>query len=119
MTKAILALLVSGLSLLAADVTGTWTGTVKLPDQDVAAHFILKQYGKTVTVSVGGSESDQRPISSGKIEGDQVTMEVPAGNGSYKVSLKVAADGNSMSGEVQREREGQSMKAPVEVKRSK
>jgi hypothetical protein len=119
MQRAILAVLLCTLPLLAADVTGTWTGTGKLPDREVTAHFILKQQGSTITGSVGGSESDQQPIASGKIEGDQVTMEVPAGNGSYKVSLKLAADGNTLKGEVLREREGETLKVMLEVKRTK
>jgi hypothetical protein len=119
MKRAILAVLLCTLPLLAADVTGTWTGTGKLPDREVTAHLILKQQGSTITGSIGGSESDQQPIAAGKIEGDQVTMEVPAGNGSYKVSLKLAADGNTLKGEVLRERDGETLKVMLEVKRTK
>ena len=118
MRNAILAVLLVSLTAAAADVTGTWTGSVKLPDQEVPAYFTLKQQGSTVTGSVGGSADDQRPIGSGKIENDQLTLEVPTGNGSFKVSLKLQPDGNTLNGEVQREREGQTMKAPVELKRS-
>ena len=60
--KAILAVLLLSVTAAAADVTGTWTGTVKLPDQEVPAYFTLKQQGSTITGSVGGSADDQRPI---------------------------------------------------------
>ncbi len=123
MRKAILAVVFCNLTLLAADVTGTWSGTVKVKrdgaDQNESAYLILKQEGSTVTGSAGGRADDQRPLENGKIQGDQITFEVPADNGTYKVSLKLQEDGETLTGEVRRERDGNVLIAQVEVKRNK
>ncbi len=123
MRKAILAVVFCSLTLLAADVTGTWSGTVKIKrdgaDQNDSAYLILKQEGSTITGSVGGHADDLHPFENGKIQGDQITFEVPANNGSYKVSLKLQEGGETLTGEVRRERDGNVFIAQVEVKRNK
>src|ERR1051326_39005 len=110
MKKATLLLVVCSLTLVAADVTGTWSGTVKMnrdgTDQTDSARLILKQEGNAVTGSAGAHDGDQRPIENGKILDDQVTFDVPTDNGNFKVSLKLQEGGNTLTGQVRREREG-------------
>jgi len=120
MRKAILAVVFCNLVLWAADVSGTWSGTVKLKrdgaDQNNSAHLVLKQSGDTVTGTIGTNADDQRPIQNGKIQGDRITFEVGANNGNYKVSLKVQESGETLTGDVMREAESV---AQLELKRAK
>ena len=53
--------------LLAADVTGKWTGTARFRDADDASRSTpavlnLKQDGQKVTGTAGPAEDQQRPI---------------------------------------------------------
>jgi len=120
MKKAILAIILCHLALW-ADVTGNWSGTVKMKrdgaDQSDAAHLILKQEGSTVTGSIGVHSGDMRPIENGKIQGDQITFEVATNNGSYKVALKLQEGGDTLTGDVRGD--GPEPVAQLEMKRSK
>ena len=63
----------------AADITGKWEGklTGQRPDgstQEDTALLILGQKDKVITGTIGGSENDQHPITSGTIEGNKVTI---------------------------------------------
>lgn len=62
------------LTALAADVTGKWTA--EMPGrggQTREATFTFKVDGGTLTGTVGGMRGE-RPISDGKIEGDQISF---------------------------------------------
>ena len=81
MKKFLLTLFFFSLTLIAADVTGTWSGTAKIKREDGAdgadsVYLMLKQQGATVAGSIGRDSSDQQPIEKGKMEGDQITFEV-------------------------------------------
>ena len=74
---------VAGLSLAlvmgsAADVKGKWDGKIgRGPDgttSEDTALLILDQKDSTITGTVGGSESDQHPITSGTIADNKVTL---------------------------------------------
>ncbi len=75
---------VAGLSLAlvmgsAADVKGKWDGKItgQRPDgttSEDTALLILDQKDSTITGTIGGSESDQHPITSGTIDGSKVTL---------------------------------------------
>ena len=74
--------------LLAASVTGMWSGTLEMRRADgssrrAPALVILKQDGEVVTGSAGASESSQTPIRNGKLEGDRLTFDVESGNQQY------------------------------------
>ena len=93
--------------LLAATVTGMWSGTLEIRRPDgsgrrTPALVILKQDGETVTGSAGASESNQTPIRNGKVSGDRLTFEVESGNQQFmRFDLKVSEDG--IEGDVQGE----------------
>ena len=112
------------LTLCAADVSGTWSGTLKIKQADGSegsdsAYLILKQDGKTVTGTAGGGVNDQHLIQNGRIEGDQVTLEVQRASGSIMVSLKLQPDGKTLKGNIQRQRNGETQTAQLEVTRDK
>ena len=108
----------------AADVTGKWTGTITVPEADGqagqhdGAYVVLKQSGATITGSGGPSESDQWPISDGKIVEDKITGSVTNPDGVvYKLALTV--NGDRITGEVTMTQEGQSVKAKLDLTRAK
>jgi len=63
---------------MAADITGTWTGSMKSPDGNPGFQlsFTFKQDGTKFTGSVQGPQGDPIPITDGKIDGDKLTFTV-------------------------------------------
>ena len=122
MLKAVLLSAVLALAASAADVSGTWSGTLKItgPDgqtQDDTIHMILKQDGAKLTGTAGPSAGEQLPIEKGAVEGNKVTMEVPVPNGAFK--FDVAFEGDRLKGEVTLSAGGQTMKAKLDATRAK
>jgi hypothetical protein len=82
----VLILLLATLAM-AADVTGKWSGSLEAKDPDgetvtVQAHAELKQQGDSVTGKVWKKVAHQYSIEKGKIEGNRVTFEFKAPEGS-------------------------------------
>ena len=114
----LLTLLLTALAAFATDVTGTWRGTLT-PDgrQPISAVLVLRQEGSTVTGTAGESEEDRQPISHGTIKDDVVTFELAVGESSMKFDLKL--NGDDLTGGVVRERDGQLLKATLQLKRAR
>ena len=120
--KAVLLSVVLALAASAADVSGTWSGALKItgPDgqtRDDTVHLILKQDGGKLTGTAGPSAGEQLPIEKGAVEGTRVTMEVPLPNGAFK--FDVALEGDHLKGEVTLTAGGQTMKATMDATRAK
>jgi hypothetical protein len=120
--KAVLLALVLALAASAADVSGTWSGTLKItgPDgqtQDDTIHLILKQDGGKLTGTAGPSAGEQLPIEKGAVDGNKVTMEVPIPNGAFK--FDVVLEGDRLKGDVALAAGGQTMKAKMDATRAK
>lgn len=94
----IAAVLLLTLSAMAADVSGTWTGTFSVPGSDhkEPQYFILQQDGKKLTGSGGPDAVEQYPIVNGRIENDVVTFELTSGDWKFKYDLKTV--GKEMNG---------------------
>jgi hypothetical protein len=107
------------MTAMAADVTGKWSGSFAPEGQDPSGAFvILKQTGATLTGSAGPDEGQQWPLSNGKITGNKITGEVTAPDGVvYKLDLML--EGDHIKGDVNAIREGQTMKAKVDLTRKK
>jgi hypothetical protein len=61
---------------MAADVTGTWTGTATGPDgSSFQLTLTFKQDGATLTGSVQLAGQDPIAISNGKVDGDKFTFD--------------------------------------------
>lgn len=71
-----LAMLMTAATALAADVTGTWTGSAQSPNGDFALTFTFKQDGANLTGTVQGPQGDPIAISNGKVDGDKFTFDV-------------------------------------------
>jgi hypothetical protein len=107
-------------TFVGADATGTWTGTFtpSATGQPVPAHLVLKQEGDKLTGTIGPDADQQRPIRNGKAENERLTFE--AGNdeeGVMKFDLK--QNGDEITGDLTREREGKTQTAKLAVKRAK
>src|SRR5262245_8758499 len=101
MKRLAIAMLLSSLCVSAADVSGRWTGTAEATRDDGStttneATFSLKQEGKTVTGTGGGTE-ESFPVRKGTIDGNILTLEFDAGErGVFKLTLTV--NGDTMTG---------------------
>ncbi|MEO8371355.1 MAG: hypothetical protein ABI806_19370 [Candidatus Solibacter sp.] len=109
------------LSASAADVTGTWSGSLKVtgPDgqvQDDTIHLILKQDGAKLTGTAGPSAEQQLPIDKGAVDGGKVTLEVSVGQGVFKFEL--ALDAEHLKGDVTLSAGPQTMKAKMDATRA-
>lgn len=108
MVIAMAGLLLVALAAAPADVTGKWEGTIVSERSDGSTNedpalLVLTQKGPTISGSVGGSETDQHPITSGSIEGNKISLVANAANGrEYRIELTVVGDeleGTVASGE--------------------
>jgi hypothetical protein len=101
-----------------ADVTGTWTGTFTPEGRDPqAAKLVLKQEGSTVTGTAGPAEEAGWEIRKGRVEDGVITFELEQNNMVMRFNLKLTGD--DISGDVERERDGQKQNARLAVKREK
>ncbi len=60
----------------AADVTGTWTGTMTGGNGDFSITFTFKQDGTKLTGTVTGGQGDPIEISNGTVDGDKISFTV-------------------------------------------
>jgi hypothetical protein len=109
---------VCAMSALAADASGKWSGTFAPEGQSPNdAYLILKQSGTSLTGSAGPDESQQWPLSNGKVDGQKITGEVTSPDGIlFKVTLVL--DGDKLTGEVAATQNGETtMKGKMELAR--
>ncbi|MDX2152765.1 MAG: hypothetical protein SFV54_18630 [Bryobacteraceae bacterium] len=108
-------------TLAAGDATGKWKGTLTITNpqgetRTLPAIMVLKQEGNVLT-GTAGPEEDQQPIANGKVEGEEIRFDFDRDGGVMRFKLKLAGD--YLAGEVTREREGQTQRATVALKREK
>ena len=105
-------------TFLAANATGTWTGTFTPDDgQQRPAYLVLKQDGDKLTGTAGPDQNEQRPIQNGKVADGTLTFEVAGDEVIMKVTLK--QDGEDMAGDLTRERGGETQTAKLVLKRAR
>ena len=110
-------------SLIAADATGTWTGTLTDAtsaggDKPGPAYLVLKQEGTKLTGTAGPNANSQRPIQNGKAEDGNLTFEVVLSEGrTMKFTLK--HEGDEIKGDIRGEGGGETKTAKLAVKREK
>ena len=116
--KLILLLTLAAAGLMAADVTGVWTGTFTPDGRDPGpAHLVLKQEGAKLTGTAGPRAEEQLQIQNGKVEDGKLTFEVADEKTTMKFVLKL--EGDEIKGNVSRERDGQVQTAKLAVMRNK
>jgi hypothetical protein len=95
----IVLLILVGTSVWAADVTGKWTGSMVLNGgRTDTANVHLKQNGKALAGTMGPSDEKQFPLTSARIDGDQVTIEAKPGPSVLRLTMKL--EGTKLAGEV-------------------
>jgi len=105
---------------MAADVTGKWSGsfTAEADNQARPAYIVLRQDGAKLTGSAGQGPSEQQELQNGKVDENGVlSFEVMAGDSVIRITLK--QDGEELKGQFTRERDGQTQKATLALKREK
>jgi hypothetical protein len=80
-------------TVFAADITGTWTGTVKGPDgNEFPVSFTFKLDGTTLTGTVQGPQGDPIAISDGKVDNDKISFNVSFNGMTIKHEGTIAGD---------------------------
>ena len=112
----------AGVALADVDVTGKWSGSFNATNsngetKESTAVLVLRQSGSDITGTVGPNEDEQFTIQKGKIDRDKLTLEVDHDGHTMTFNLVLAAD--RITGEAQMSRDGQTMKAKIDVSRAK
>jgi hypothetical protein len=95
----IVLLILVATSVWAADLTGKWTGSMVLNEgRTDPANVHLKQNGQALTGTMGPSDEKQFPLTSARIDGDQVTIEAKPGPSVLRLTMKL--EGTKLAGEV-------------------
>jgi hypothetical protein len=103
MIMAVAGLVLALLAPAPADVKGKWDGTVTATRDDGTlnedqALLILDQKDNTVTGTVGGSETDQHPITSGTIEGSKVVLLAKNANNDREYRIELTLENDELKG---------------------
>jgi hypothetical protein len=107
------------MTAMAADVTGKWKGSFAPEGQDPSSAFVvLKQSGTTLTGTAGPGEDQQWPLANGKVVGNKITGEVTSPDG-LVFKLDLVLEGDHIKGDVNGARDGQVMKAKIDLTRVK
>jgi hypothetical protein len=98
----------TAVTALAADVTGTWRGTLLPPgatDAAGAEPFIatFKQDGDKITGTIG-PENQQLPLTTGTITENKLTLTIS--QGTRGMTLELTLDGDRITGTAARTRDG-------------
>lgn len=118
MLKFLLALSLAVMTLMAADATGTWSGTIVRLDPDSdgeakPAYMVLKQDGAKLTGTAGPSASEQFEVQAGKAVEGRLTFQIQE----HGMTFDLKQQGDEITGEITRERDGQTQKAKLTLKR--
>jgi hypothetical protein len=88
--------------MLAADVSGKWTGEVPGRQQTAAATFVFKVDGDKLTGTMTGPQGREIALQDGKVSGDQISFSTQGGQAKILFQGTVAGDTIKMT----RTREG-------------
>ena len=94
MGVAVLLAVMAGLSM-AADITGTWTGSMSMGDNQFNLSYSFKQDGEKLTGTVTGPQGNPLTVNEGKVQGDKLSfnVQVEGPNGSFKISVREPSKG--------------------------
>jgi len=117
MLRVLFTILFSALCLSAADASGKWSGsfTPTAESGTEPLYLIFQQDKNSLAGSGGPNESRQHPFKDGKVDGDRLKFEVPAGDGVFVFDLVMKED--EITGDLQFKREGETRTAKVSLKR--
>ena len=120
--RTLICLLAAAACAFAADVTGKWTGSVAVTNsqgevENHAITFQLRQSGNELTGALASDDRESQ-IKNGKVEGQAVTFQVQPGEEGPTWTVKLTLAGDDLNGDASAERDGETRKAKVTLKRS-
>ena len=90
----------------AADVTGTWSGSMAMTKgdetKDDTAYLVLKQTGTEISGTIGPNAEKRLTITKGSAEGNNVYIEATV-EGDNKLVLRLKVDGDKLVGDLKAE----------------
>ena len=93
-------------AMLAADVTGTWSGPMAMTKgnetREDTAYLVLKQTANEITGTIGPNAENQRPITKGTADGDNLYIEAVI-EGENKLVLRLKVEGEKLVGNLKAE----------------
>lgn len=115
-------MMLAAMTVIAADATGNWSGTMTFRKSDGTegqgpALLVLKQEGSKLTGTAGPDAGERHTIENGKVEDTALTFEVP--NNGTVMTFVLTQQGEEISGEITRERNGEKQVAKLALKREK
>jgi hypothetical protein len=107
--------------LLGADLSGRWSGSVKMSidgsEMDMPHEIVLKQQGESISGTAGPGADQQWPISKARMAGSELTFEVQAPESGPLFEYKLTVDGAQMTGDYKMTMEGQVSTAKIVIKK--
>jgi len=111
-------------TLMAADVSGKWTGTVNVedptggPNIEVRVRADLLQKVDAITGAIGRQEDQQgETIRSAKLDGKRLTFEVSSTEANGLVKFALTLDGDKLDGEMSGSMDGTAIAGKVHLQR--
>jgi hypothetical protein len=94
----VLIVLAIAVTVYAADVDGSWTGSISGPQGDIPVSFKFKADGATLTGSQTGPDGSEVPIKDGKVDGNTITFTVTLDFGGmpFMLSYKGVVSGDQI-----------------------
>ena len=88
-----------------ADVKGKWDGTVSATREDGSTSddtvlLVLDQKDTKISGTIGGSETDQHPITSGSIDGNKVVIVAKHTTNEREFRLELMLENDQLKGTV-------------------
>ena len=106
MGRLLVALLTLVAAMHAADVTGTWSGSVAMTKgdetKDDSAYLILKQTGTEITGTIGPNADKRLTITKGSADVNSVYIEAIV-EGDNKLVLRLKVEGDKLVGDLKAE----------------
>jgi hypothetical protein len=95
--SALILVILSG-AALAADISGNWSGTMSMGDNQFTLTYTFKQEGGNLSGSVVTPQGDSLPLTEGKVDGDKISFAIKVDmNGS---PVKFVSSGNVKGEEI-------------------
>jgi len=122
--KALGLLLCLAAALIAADVSGKWTGQVAVDDPDGSSTIEtqvraeLRQTGGSITGTIGRQEEPQgESIRNARLEGNRLTFEVSSAETQGLVKFSLTLNGDRLDGEMSGTLDGTPLSGKVHLQR--
>lgn len=111
-------------ALMAADVSGKWTGNVVVDDPaggstiDTQVHAELRQNADAITGTIGRQDDEQgESIQNAKLDGRRFTFEVSSAETSGLIKFVLSLDGDRLEGEMSGSIDGAAITGKVHLNR--